>query len=296
MKFNSCSYLWCFCLHKKICESQYYCHSQSYYVVYSVHRKSHSYCTPQNYYVESIKSLQALVIVQHTNGQHNLYLSEETGQHFSLSLPDLVIANNALDLELVRVWHLSLLYSYVCVQVDSMNATYIANQNIGSSIRTLISFDNGGNWQLLRPPALTSCQPVSVTIVWLLCPHSPLQPSCSLHLHMSSSQYWRTGVYSQQSAPGIIIAHGTAILSLAHRRCYCCYPLGTTGASLSSDPDLYVRPVGGINWRQVSTLAVTDIMTVSVVCAGTAVQLGSDSSWGAFAKMLSIEYMMCSCV
>ena len=46
-----------------------------------------------------------------------------------------------------------------------MNATYIANQNIGSSIRTLISFDNGGNWQLLRPPALTSCQPVSVTIV-----------------------------------------------------------------------------------------------------------------------------------
>ena len=34
-----------------------------------------------------------------------------------------------------------------------MNATYIANQNIGSSIRTLISFDNGGNWQLLRPPA-----------------------------------------------------------------------------------------------------------------------------------------------
>ena len=36
---------------------------------------------------------------------------------------------------------------------------------------------------------------------------------------------------------------------------------------------------GGINWRQVSTLAVADIMTVSVVCAGTAVQLGSDQYW-----------------
>ena len=47
--------------------------------------------------------MQALVIVQHVNNQFNLYLSEETGQHFSLSLPDLVVANGGIDLELVRV-------------------------------------------------------------------------------------------------------------------------------------------------------------------------------------------------
>ena len=47
-----------------------------------------------------------------------------------------------------------------------MNATYIANQNVGSAagtVRTLISFDNGGNWQTLTPPdTAVGCEPVSV--------------------------------------------------------------------------------------------------------------------------------------
>ena len=33
-------------------------------------------------------------------------------------------------------------------------------------------------------------------------------PACSLHFHMSSSDYARLGVFSTESAPGIIIAHG----------------------------------------------------------------------------------------
>ena len=47
-----------------------------------------------------------------------------------------------------------------------MNATYIANQNVNSAagtVRTLISFDNGGNWQTLTPPdTAVGCEPVSV--------------------------------------------------------------------------------------------------------------------------------------
>ena len=38
-----------------------------------------------------------------------------------------------------------------------------------------------------------------------------LQPSCSLHFHMGSSTDYRRlslGVYSRDSAPGIIVAHG----------------------------------------------------------------------------------------
>lgn len=35
-----------------------------------------------------------------------------------------------------------------------------------------------------------------------------MQPACSLHFHMSNSEYSRLGVYSLSSAPGIIIAHG----------------------------------------------------------------------------------------
>ena len=81
----------------------------------------------------------------------------------------------------------------------------MANQFVRSSpndnnpsIRTLISLDNGGNWELVRPPPEdingrpTHCEP----------------PLCSLHFHMDTSNYTRLGVYSQASAPGIIIAHG----------------------------------------------------------------------------------------
>ena len=33
-------------------------------------------------------------------------------------------------------------------------------------------------------------------------------PFCSLHFHMDTSEYARLGVFSADSAPGIIIAHG----------------------------------------------------------------------------------------
>ncbi len=49
-----------------------------------------------------IDELQALVIVEHESGQNNLYLSDEEGVYFSLSVPDLVLENNVPDLEVVR--------------------------------------------------------------------------------------------------------------------------------------------------------------------------------------------------
>ena len=55
-----------------------------------------------------INELQALVIVQHTSGQFNLYLSDITGVYFSLSLADIVISQQGIDLELVSVTHLYL--------------------------------------------------------------------------------------------------------------------------------------------------------------------------------------------
>ena len=50
-----------------------------------------------------IDELQALVIVEHDSGQNNLYLSDEEGVHFSLSLPDLVVERTGIDLEVVRM-------------------------------------------------------------------------------------------------------------------------------------------------------------------------------------------------
>ena len=60
----------------------------------------------ENYRVASIKSVQALVIVEHSDGVFNLYTSDETGQYFSLSLNDITITKNGnswfIDLEIVR--------------------------------------------------------------------------------------------------------------------------------------------------------------------------------------------------
>lgn len=54
----------------------------------------------RNYYVTHLEERQALVIVEHEGGFFNLYLSEETGVYYSLSLRDLVV-DYAIDLELV---------------------------------------------------------------------------------------------------------------------------------------------------------------------------------------------------
>ena len=48
----------------------------------------------------SFRSSQALVIIQHYT-HFSLYLSDETGTYYSLSLEDLVVGNNAIDLEIV---------------------------------------------------------------------------------------------------------------------------------------------------------------------------------------------------
>ena len=53
-----------------------------------------------------IDDMQALVIVEHAGGFYNLYLSDESGLYFSLSLTDIVIetlySRWQIDLELVR--------------------------------------------------------------------------------------------------------------------------------------------------------------------------------------------------
>ena len=55
-----------------------------------------------SYLVIRINDVQALVIVEHAGGFFNLYLSDESGVYYSLSLRDLVIDSDYnIDLELV---------------------------------------------------------------------------------------------------------------------------------------------------------------------------------------------------
>ena len=140
-----------------------------------------------NYFVAQINFLQAAVAVEHSMGQLNLYSSDITGVYYSLSLPDVVFGDSVQNIELQRI--------------RGLNGTAIANQYVREDpsesnppVRTLISLDNGGTWEPLRAPtdAANPCE----------------LPLCSLHFHMDTSEYARLGVYSEASAPGIIVAHG----------------------------------------------------------------------------------------
>ena len=54
--------------------------------------------TLQEYFVTSHRSSQALVIIEHEN-VYNLYLSDETGIYYSLSLEDIVVKVNDIQLQ-----------------------------------------------------------------------------------------------------------------------------------------------------------------------------------------------------
>ena len=49
----------------------------------------------------SYRSSQALVVIDH-DSHHSLYLSDETGTYYTLSLEDIVRDNGLTDLEIVR--------------------------------------------------------------------------------------------------------------------------------------------------------------------------------------------------
>jgi len=112
-------------------------------------------------------------------------------------------------------------------QVEGIVGTYIANRKTPGSQygATVISFDKGGAWNFLTPPAVTSggtpiiCSPVSESTssplylhshCILLSQHTHLhQPQCSLHLHMNSDQlYGYQSILSLDSAIGLIMAQG----------------------------------------------------------------------------------------
>jgi len=65
----------------------------------------HRFIFSQNYYVFSYRSAQAVVVVEHSSRMNNLYMSDETGTFYSLSLDDVIITKGYLDLELVSTMY-----------------------------------------------------------------------------------------------------------------------------------------------------------------------------------------------
>ncbi|XP_042155924.1 sortilin [Oncorhynchus tshawytscha] len=107
--------------------------------------------------------------------------------------------------------------------VTSMRGVYLTNiLEEDGRIRTVISFNRGGEWTLLNKPQNVECGVDS-------------RNDCNLHIHGEYSRY--NGItpmlpLSDPTAVGLVIAHGSV------------------GDSISSTrPDVYVSEDGGYKWR-----------------------------------------------
>ncbi|KAL4658416.1 sortilin-like [Arapaima gigas] len=107
--------------------------------------------------------------------------------------------------------------------ITSLRGVYLTNVlEEDGRIRTVISFDRGGEWRLLNKPDNTEC--------------GPNPKNCNLHIHGQYSQAKNLAPMlplSDPSAVGIIIAHGSL------------------GDSITSVPsDVYVSSDGGYTWTR----------------------------------------------
>jgi len=131
-------------------------------------------------------------------------------------------------------------------RVHSVEGVYWANHWVmtqgqstpghGSTLRTVMSFDLGGNWYNIDPPAA--------------CP--PTEPNCHLQLH-GPTNTWYGSVYSRDDAPGILLGTGVIAENL---------PLNT-----ADDADTYFSRDAGATW----TMALPDYHTYEIGDSGALV-------------------------
>jgi len=94
-------------------------------------------------------------------------------------------------------------------------------------VRTYISHNKGGKWELLRAPTVTSKgSPIDC--------HT--EDDCSLHLEIYSHMGKLAPVYSTENAVGIVIGTGN---------------LGRKLTSNDEPKNLYISRDGGLTWRSV---------------------------------------------
>lgn len=177
----------------------------------------------RHYAVVDTSEGQVFIGVFHDINNTHLYMSEVEGLRYSLSLMGLVSPPEQDWVQGYPEFDLHV--------VEGLVGTFIANtrdpsRRFGS---TVISYDKGGNWALLRAPTLDrfggfiDCQ----------------QPNCSLHLHIQASR--DTGyqsILTQDSAIGLIMATGN---------------LGNSLVSAVSQYRQYFSRDGGFTWLEVDS-------------------------------------------
>ncbi|KAF8767497.1 Sortilin-related receptor-like protein [Argiope bruennichi] len=175
---------------------------------------------------------QVFVCVMHDELTTNLYISDVQRMKFSLSLENILYITypstegsftgeeRIADIHKVQ----GLRGVYIATQLKQGNATNSTSDNL----MTVITFDKGGEWSLLKPPVSDkNGSPLKCNI----------NDGCSLHLTLKFSQLYQrfrtVPILSKESAVGLIVASGVA------------------GKSMKGHPSVFVSSDAGVTWREV---------------------------------------------
>ena len=172
-------------------------------------------------------------------GYGHVYISDNSGTNFALSFKDNHrTAEGKADFEKVLSMEGVYLANYVSNAADMERAKrqrrHHANENGRASgkargagnlpqLRTIITFDKGGEWSSLEAPTVDSAG-------------SPIDCSgkCALHLHGQTSTL--APAYSVESAVGIVLGTGNVGPFLSH---------------VKDEVNTYLSRDGGLSWKEI---------------------------------------------
>lgn len=194
------------------------------------HRIAH-----RDYYVADASEDMVFLCVNHDNNSTHLYLSDVEGTKFSLNLENIVYYNPKGANKDTWLRYFADEAFADLAKIEGIRGVYVASQiiNVTTDLsqetqRTLITFDKGGEWQLVTAPAMDRRgNPTNCT----------QQANCSLHLAQKYSRLFPGSraiqILSRTNAPGIVLA------------------TGTLGMNLKRDADVYLSSDAGYSWHMV---------------------------------------------
>ncbi|XP_025100208.1 sortilin-related receptor-like isoform X2 [Pomacea canaliculata] len=196
-----------------------------------------------DYFVADASEDQVMVCVTHGNLNTSLYISDVLGSRFSLSLENIVyFSPTGANSDTWLSFYASESFADIH-KVAGLRGIYIASQLVQDkklsveNQRSLITYDKGGQWELLNAPTdrqLVNCtKQKDVLHFW----NKDQARNCSLHVSQEFQRLYPGSLaqplLSRESAPGILIASGSV------------------GSSLLSEMNIFVSSDAGYSWHQV---------------------------------------------
>ncbi|XP_058250232.1 VPS10 domain-containing receptor SorCS2 isoform X1 [Hemibagrus wyckioides] len=175
------------------------------------------FALPKDVQIVSTDENQVLLALQewYQTDTYNLYASDQQGVYYSILLENVRSTKQPEENVIIDV-----------LGVRGIKGVFLANQKVDGKVRTLITFNNGRDWELLTPPT------VDMNGKAVNCK----QPDCHLHLHLrwADNPYVSGTVHTKDSAPGLIMGAGNLGSQLVEYK-----------------EEMYITNDCGKTWRQV---------------------------------------------